>query len=233
MTEQVNKPGDGGGAAIDMTKFVSKDDYDKVSTQQKDLESKLKDAAGALDQAKLSLLDPDYIQFLESKKGRKMVNEISNKDLEGKTPKEIVDLTISRVKEELLPDYERALTGLSSTLTDVLAVLELQEVEKTATKAGENFDDYREDVTKILQSSSTPLTIAQAYSLAKYNRKDAESTKKDDKTKEKEAKMHVEKPSGRVMVETPKKTYGTSKAEAAKASSDAWDEVIGEGKETL
>ena len=59
------KPGETAPAAIDITKYVPKEDFEKLTTDSKNAVDRLK---GELDNAKLSLLDPEYIAYIESKK---------------------------------------------------------------------------------------------------------------------------------------------------------------------
>ena len=104
-------------------------------------------------------------------------------------------------------------------------MLELQEV----VKSHDDFEDYRDTVREILESSPTPLTIEQAYLIAKAGK--ATPAEETDADKTKKAKSGTEKPGGGLPRDsiTPK-TFGKDKNAAA---SDDWDTVVGKGKETL
>ena len=164
-----------------------------------------------LDNAKLSLLDPEYIAYLETKKGSaKVIKDVSKELKDG-------HLSASRVEE-----LEAKLNRVSVTMEQVLAVMELKEVEGKY----KDFNTYRDDTTKVLETSTTPLTIEQAYKIAKQNRKD----NKTDDEKELDARSGSEKPgSGGPRGEEEAKVFKDKKA----AADDAWDKAIGRGKDSI
>lgn len=210
----------------DTSKFVPKEEYEKLAGSVKDLESKL-------DEAKLSLLDPDYIDFVESKRGKKVeksvVKELSDVDTDKMTSKEILELATERAKaalmEEVLPQYEEVLKKQGATIADILAYIELGQVEKKY----KDFETYRDDTRRILETSKTPLTIEQAYKQAKLDKLESEGKLKA--FDEKDAKtMATEKPTGTLPKETLDKTSFKSADDAAE---DAWNRVMGSGKDIL
>lgn len=226
MSDPTNKPSEAG--AVDTSKFVPKEDYEKLSSSVKDLE-------GKLDEAKLSLLDPDYIDFLESKKGQRVekkiekATDLSDKDIEKLSSKQILELATERAKEAILsevaPKYEEALKKQGATLQDILAYIELGEVEKKY----KDFDTYRDDTRKILETSRTQLTIEQAYKQAKLDRleKEGKLTPKEEKDLKTPSS---EKPTSSVPGDTMSKSAFKNAGEAAE---DAWDRIVGSGKDSL
>lgn len=220
MSENVNKPADG-GQAPDMTKYVPKEDYEKLSGSVKDLETKL-------EEAKLSLLDPEFIDFRESKKLKSTAKkaadaatDLSDVDLSKLSPKQLLAAAVDRAKEavmnEIIPEYEEKLRAQAQTLSDVLAVLELQEVEKKHS----DFGNYKDATRKVLETSSTPLTIEQAYLLAKASNPQAAAAA---------APAGSERPSGTVPLSSDTTKTFKDKNEAGL---DAWDRVVGAGKDYL
>jgi hypothetical protein len=211
-----NKAGDG-AAAPDLTKYVPKADYEKVSTTVKDLESKL-------DDAKMSLLDPEYISFLESKKGKQVEHKVnqafsfSDDELDKLSSKQLLVVAIERATAAILPEvekrYEDRLRRSESTLSDVLAIIELQEVEKKY----DDFETYRDKTKEILETARVPLTIEQAYLQARGMAPAAASNAPGS-----------EKPSGIVPAGMAPKTF-KNKNDAA---NDAWDQVMGAGKDSI
>jgi len=209
-----------GAAAIDLTKYVPKEDFEKTSAMAKDLEARL-------DDAKLSLLSPEYLEFMESKKAAKVEKKIESsidklldsKDVDKLSPRQILALSIDKAKEavasELLPQYQNQIKSLGQTLSDVLAVLELQEVEKKYS----DFNDHRDDTKKILETSATPLTIEQAYLLAKSGK--ISSTTPPTGT---------EKPTGGTPPGSMQPKTFKNKNDAAE---DAWNSVVGAGKDHI
>jgi predicted Zn-ribbon and HTH transcriptional regulator len=230
MDANVTKPSETGEktANVDLNKYVPKEDYERLSGSVKDLEAKL-------DEAKLSLLDPDYITFLEGKKGQqanvvahKAINTLTAEDVEGLTSKQILDLAVERAKEavisELLPRYEEKLRKQDATMADVLAVLELQDVKERH----QDFESFRDATRKILETSKTPLTIEQAYKQAKYEAFERGELKSEPEKPPKAPP--TEKPTGTVPGDTLTTKTFKGKDDASEA---AWNEVVGPGKDTL
>lgn len=221
-----NKAGTAGegkeAAAIDTTKYVPKEDFEKTSATVKDLESKL-------DEAKLALLDPSYLEFMESKKAGKLEKKIESSvdkllastDIDKLSNRQLLDLALDKAKEavanEILPQYQNQLKSMGQTLSDVLAVLELQEVKGKYA----DFDVYRADTKKILETSTTPLTIEQAYVLAKAG-KDASAPKAGP--------TGSEKPTGGTPPGSMQPKSFKTKADAAE---DAWNSTVGAGKDYI
>lgn len=225
MSDPIKQPSDAG--EVDTSKFVPKEEYEKLGQSVKELETKL-------DEAKLNLLDPDYIDFLESKKGTKVEKKVkeamSDVDINKLSSKQILEMATEKAKEalmeEVLPKYENALKKQGATIQDILAYIELGEVEKKH----KDFDDYREDIKKILETSKTPLSIEQAYKLAKSDKHDKDNpVTEDDKTPEKKP-TQSEKPTSTVPGSTLSKTAFKTPEEAA---DDAWNKTVGAGKDIL
>lgn len=226
MSELENKPSETG--AVDTTKFVPKEEYEKLTGSVKDLESKL-------DEAKLSLLDPDYIDFLESKKGARVEKKIekafdlSDKDIEKLSSKQILELSTQRAKEalinEVLPKYEETIRRQGATLQDILAYIELGECEKKY----KDFNEYKEDTRKVLETSRTQLTIEQAYKQAKLDKLEKEGKLTPKEEKELKAPAS-EKPTSTVPGDTMSKSAFKNSGEAAE---DAWDRIVGSSKDIL
>jgi predicted Zn-ribbon and HTH transcriptional regulator len=207
------KLNEGAGEAIDLNKYVPKEDAEKAL---KDKDNAVLSMRKELDEAKMSLLDPDYISFLENKRNatgalNKVTKDIAN-----------VEGQIDHASKAELTELRQALTNLSARQQDIMAVLELQAVEKKH----KDFDEYRDQVVHILETSQTPLTIEQAYKLAKMESKE----EKTDEEKEAAAKSSAEKPSSTVAAGAVQAKSFKTKADAL---DDAWNSVVGAGKDTL
>lgn len=224
MSEPINKPNEGAPntATVDPNKFVPKEELDKVLNSKKELESKL-------DEAKLSLLDPEYIQFLESKKGKqagkavtKAIDSITDDDIEHLSSKQLLELAVSRSMEAVSSVYDAKLQTQANTISDLLAYIELQETQKQHP----DFNDYRDRIKEIIGTSQAPLTYEQAYMIAK-GEKPVEVT---DEQKKKSAKTATEKPTNTVPAkEMQVKTFASKSA----AAEDAWDQVVGASKDSI
>jgi hypothetical protein len=224
-SDNENKPSEAG--AVDTSKFVPKEEYEKLGSSVKELETKL-------DEAKLSLLDPDYIDFLESKKGQRIEKklekaELTDREIEKLSSKQILELSVERVREvllsEVMPKYEDALRKMGATQQDILAYIELGECQKKY----KDFETYRDDIKKVLDTSTTRLTIEQAYKQAKLDKLDREGmlTPKEEKELKTPAS---EKPTNSVPGDAMSKSAFKNSGEAAE---DAWDKIIGTGKDSL
>lgn len=229
MSEPTGAKPSEGAAQVDLTKYVPKDEHEKALNTAKELETKL-------EEAKLSLLDPEYISFLESKKGKAVakkvdsaLSKISEEDIDKMSSKELLDLAVEKAKETILGEvssvYDDQLKRMGATLSDVLAILELQDVEKRH----KDFGDYRDDTRKILETSATPLTIEQAYRLAKQAAIEKDPSKATAKAKN-DSEASSEKPSGTVAKDTMAKTSFKDKVEAGE---DAWNRTVGADKDIL
>lgn len=231
--ENKTNSSEGNVPAIDMSKYVSKEDNDRLVAESKSAQDKLQQE---LEQAKLALLDPEYISYLESKQGKSTANKVVSEidklrdtvDVERLSSKELLALSVDKavevVQSKLMPVYEGQMRKMGQALSDVLAVLELQDVEKKYS----DFGDYRDATKKMLESSSTPLTIEQAYLLAKTS-----SQGKDAKTPEEKAaaaRTAGEKPGAGMSQDN---SQPKSFANAKDAGEDAWNKVVGAGKDTL
>ncbi len=110
---------------VDETKFVSKEKYEELAGSKQELETKL-------DEAKLSMLDPEYIAYLETKKTKGDKKDTTSKtiieeDVDNLSSKQLLTLSIDKAKEAILtdvmPKYEEALRKRDATIKDILAVL--------------------------------------------------------------------------------------------------------------
>lgn len=166
MSEQINKPNEGAPAAPDMTKYVPKEQLDKVNTDKSSL-------ARELEETKMLLLSPEYIEFKESKIRR-------GKDTKpAPAAGESSNAQIEALQEELATTRR--------TVSNISAYIELWDVEKRFP----DFDKYRDQVKQILETSKNELTYEQAYLMAKGDKKSDTPADKSDK-----AAKGSEKPGG-------------------------------------
>lgn len=166
MTDQAKevKPSEG-APAIDLTKYVPKEEVGKLNQEVELLKKSLEDA-------KLELVSPEYIEFLSSKRDKKITQVDVDRAKAAGLPQEAVNM---------IEELKGRLVRTESVLQNVAAVLELQNVEKTHP----DFATYREDVQKLLETDKTgSLSFEQAYWQAKGMNPRATSdaiTKSNDK----------------------------------------------------
>jgi len=201
---------------VDLTKYTPKEEVDKLTTsaakEKEEMQSKI-------DQANMSLLDPDYIAFKESKNKKPEANTYAGAvDVDNMTQKQLVDHILKAVDSRVEP-LTSDVKSNKRTVADVLAVIELENTQKKYS----DFNDHRDTIKKIIETSEAPLTFEQAYFIAKGN-------KPADKTPAEPAKPGSEKPTGSVPAESLKPKDFKDESSAA---DDAWDKTVGAGKDTL
>ena len=228
MSEIDKKPNDAGNedtAKVDLTKYVPKEEFEKLSGSLKELEAKLNDA-------NMSLLSPEYLDFLDSKKAAKAgkavskaMDDMSSDDLDKLTPKQIlaksVELARDAIAKELMPNIRDAINRQGATLQDVLAYIELTEVRKRHS----DFKDFEDDIKKIIESSNVPLTYEQAYKQAKFDKSATSNNDSDTPSKPR----GTEKPGGTGSDDLEVKDF----KDASEAGEDAWNRIVGSGKDRI
>jgi hypothetical protein len=190
------KPGEGAGQTPDPDKFVPKDNLVKLQSEYESLKK-------SLDDTKLQLLDTDYLEYLEAKKTKRMTQGDVDKAKAAGLPQAAVDI---------IEEMKGRLVRTETVLQNVAAVLELQQIEKQHP----DFDVYRADVQKLLESDKTgTITFEQAYWQAK-GQDPAKASAKGDKPANSNEKPGSYLPGGNTQ-----KTFANS----YEASQDAINQV--------
>lgn len=168
---------------MDETKYATKEDVAKISDAveklRKDLEE-IKWTVSLFDRLE-SLGTKD--DKAKSHKGESNDIIIDNRirlslrvpppvgvDFNNLTPLQFLTLAVDNAKaavaEDVLPVYKQKIDEINRAVSDILALLELQDLEKKYP----DFEEYREATKNILETSTAPLTIEQAYLQAKAKR---------------------------------------------------------------
>ena len=167
---------------VDLNNYVPKEEHEKVI---KETEAKVAGLKKELDGTKLELLDPEYLEWRESKQGKQAVKAMRTVEKPGSADDRVAQL-------------EAKIEDLSDSLNVTRQVAERlyfdRELELTR-KDYPDFDDYREDVEKILTASRAPITYKQAYLMAKDAK--ARETKPDEK-QDKKVPPASERPSNTI-----------------------------------
>ena len=219
MSDQ-NKSSESSAPAIDLTKYVPKEDFEKTQASLKEELGKMKVER---DQAKMSLLDPEYISHLESKRvsAEKSAARIPDgTDLSRLSPQQLLDLAVSKAVEMVEGKVGERFRRNETAISDLLAVAELRAVEDRY----KDFNDYRDDVAKLLEDPRSNLTIEQAYKLAKQNASEKAPAKPETKKP-----ASSEKPTGTTPADGFERAKFKSKVDAADA---AWD-AVAPGRDTI
>jgi hypothetical protein len=159
MSDEQKQAGDNPG--IDLTNYVPKGEFEK-------LQADASEARKGLESLKSQLLDADYLSYLESKRQNsqpqaKPTSDLSNINLKNLDMQGLINLinqhSLNAIQQVVGPQIQ----ALHGRLTDVQAVLELDNVRSRY----EDFDDYQQDIVGILERAQNDLSIEQAYLQAK------------------------------------------------------------------
>jgi hypothetical protein len=197
MSETDKAKTDAGQNAPDPSKFVPKEDYEAQKSSLEKLQSDLERVKG-------QLLDPEYLEYLESKKDaavRKSSASTEVKDALGtltadeieRLPKaRLLDLAEKRIAEkltgELREEFRKTVSGLQTTVQNLVFERELTETKVKHP----DFDTYEKEIRDILSRPGSNYTYEDAYFLAKAQKGDSAPPKPAAKT---EKRSSSEKPS--------------------------------------
>lgn len=134
--------------------LIPKAELLRVQTEAQQLQEALKQQ---VEEAKGQLLSQEYLEYIEQKKAPKKEQKA------GET--------------EEVKALRSQLSELRTAQAELAAHVELEQVRK----AHPDFEDYRKDVQKILETSKTDLTIDQAYYMAKGQKEPKPAEKKEEK----------------------------------------------------
>lgn len=161
----------------DTTKFVPKEDYEAQK-------STLEKLQGDLERVKGQLLDPDYLEYLESKKNaavrkvdassevKEALGSLTADEIERLPKARLLEIAEKRIAENLTgkfrEEFGRTVNALQSTVQNLV-----YERELATTKANHpDFDKYDKEIRDILSRPGTSYTYEDAYFLAKAQKGD-------------------------------------------------------------
>jgi hypothetical protein len=177
------KPNEGGNPG-DQKDLISKAEVDKtLATKDNEIASLKR----SVEDQQMKLLDQDYLDFVDAKR-------------KGKSDPKADELKAKGVPEELVQtvrQLEHTVRSQQNVLANMAAYIELEETRKSF----KDFDDFRDDVDKIIEAAQGQLTFKQAYLIAKGQKvkeDKADDKKADDKPKSKGS----EKPGSGVIPES-------------------------------
>ena len=186
---------------VDLSNYVSKEEHEKAI---KEADAKVVGLKKELDGKKLELLDPEYLEWRESKQGKQAV-----KAMKAIEPKGGADDRVAQL--------EAKIEDLSESLNVTRQVAERlyfdRELELTK-KDYPDFDEYKEDIEKILTASKAPITYKQAYLMAK----DAKVRETPPDEKEKKKPPQTEKPSNTIQAKALEKKEFKTESESNAAT---------------
>ncbi len=207
----------------DQPQNVTREEHTKA-VEAKDAEiSKIR---GEFETMRNQLINPDYIAYLNNKnkkptdeKVTTAIGELTSEEIESLPKARLLKLAEERTGEKitktLTAQFNSQIENLRGTVEELIIKEELREVQGKYA----DFNDYRVDVKKILESSTNELTIEQAYKIAKATRPPKEEEKAPEK-KEKSAEQSKgsEKPTGSVPFNDLEKKEFKNEKEAGQAA---------------
>lgn len=156
----------------DLTKFVPKEEYEAAK-------SNLEKLQGDLERVKGQLLDPGYLEYLESKKDKAIkktdtssevkdaLGNLTAEEIERLPKARLLEIAQKRVSEELTGKFReelaRAIGGLQSTVQNLVYERELAQTKAKYA----DFDEFEKPIREILERPGTNYTFEDAYILAR------------------------------------------------------------------
>lgn len=209
--------GNGGDGTGGNEETVSKAEFQKLQESFNNTTKQLSDVKKESDEAKLAILDPDFLEFKESKKagGKKAEVDLNDTDLESMSRKDFATFIGTTVATELGKELANKTRGIQSTLEKIQADSEVKE----ATAKYKDFWDYKEEMHVELKRNPS-LTIEDSYKLAKQNK----HIEKSESEKIAAAKASSEKPGGSSSSNVAPREFKSE----AEANEDAWTSVVGD-----
>ena len=219
-----------GSTNSEKVEMVPKTDLEKLTTQLTDLTKQTETLRKERDNAKLEILNPEYLRWLEEKETKGHASdkttekvakslEVDETELEGLSRKQfmqlVVNSTVQQIIDKVGPGLDKELSTLRSGISDIAASLEVKECE---TKYPD-FWEFKEQMVDLVKGNDA-LKIEDAYKIAKQNIK----LEKDQKEKESALRAQSEKPSGLAESSTTQRSFKNK----TDASEDAWKKVVGD-----
>jgi hypothetical protein len=146
------------------------------NTQPSNTEVKLTQEVNEL---RKQLLDPEYLNYLEAKQSGAskakqpspvtlLDSDLKPEDIDRLPNSKLLKLAEStlgtKLVDSLRQEFAGELTGLRSTVQNLVAVIELNEVKAKYP----DFEEHRDGVVRLLQSSQRDMSIEDAYKMVKY-----------------------------------------------------------------
>lgn len=193
---------------------VPKSELDKIQASNTELSRNL-------ETLKNQLLDTEYLQYLEAKKGR-TTSSNANSTNTPNVNSNIGSLTLAQlqqvVAQQIGQAMETTMKPVYGRINEMSAKLEVEDVRARY----QDFDEFKDQVVQILESTpNTELSIEQAYKIAKA---DKMATPAAEPEKEVKAPTGNEKPGGTVPLAGESAQRHKDSNAAGQA---AWNEVRG------
>ena len=211
--EQADK---GDTTSTQKEEMISKTEYEKITSELDSVRKGKEKSEMELQNAKLELLSPEYISYLENKnKQTTSTTKSPSLDLESMSRTELVSLLRNDLEAVLQEYSKKAIDPLKHSISDLIAREEVRLCEGKY----EDFNDYRKDMISLVRNNEG-LSIEDAYKIAKSNHK----LEKDKAEKEAAVRASSEKPGGPASSTTVNRDF-KNKVDAAE---DAWKRVVGD-----
>ena len=209
----------------------------ELKAQVEQLQNELKDTRGRLDKASETLLDANYLEFVANKDKSKAVEparpfqQSTLQRLQGMTEEQMEALPLAQkieivgayVIEQISPRTKELSDKLNVTAGQVEELKALYEIKDTAANHSDFWEHATEEHKRI--NAKPSLSVEEAYTQVKGAK--AIEAEKEAASAEKSRSEKPGSTGGKRSPETPKEYKAN---EGAKASEDAWSQVMGEAK---
>lgn len=175
-----DKKGEQGAAstAPDTSKFVPKEEYEAQKSSLEKLQSDLERVKG-------QLLDPEYLEYLESKKDKAIkktdassevkdaLSTLTTDEIERLPKSRLLELAERRITDKLTAsmrdEFRQTLSGLQTQVQNLIYERELNETKVKYP----DFVSYEKEIREILSRPGATYTYEDAYILAKAQKGDS------------------------------------------------------------
>lgn len=186
------------GKKSEQTETISKTEHEQAIKAK---DNEMQTLKKSIEDQQLKLLDPEYLEFLDNKRKKATNPEPENKEKLG-------DQLLQEIKglKATVQNQQRVVSSLA-------AYIELEETKKQYP----DFNDFKDDIDKVIEAAKGSLSFEQAYLIAKGQK--APAKKEEEPKKKEEAPKGSEKPgSGSIPPETEKKSDYQTAYEAGQAA---------------
>ena len=178
---------------VDLTKYVPKEDYDKLQGTVKNLQADY-------ERKSLELLSPSYIDFLEQQKTKTQqstqvtfaLDTLTVDEIERLPKARLLQLAEERVTAKLTPVLRKEFLGTINALQEQVSYLNAREEVRAVETEFPDFDKYRDEVAKELNGEEGKTLSIRDATLRVMQRH--EKDEKNDKTQDKPKPKGGEKP---------------------------------------
>lgn len=220
--EQKGDAGNAGSTNNDQKSIISQEDYNALKVQLDTVSNELKKTKAESDKIKETLLSPEFLARMEEGgRGSDQTLErtqTSVPDIDNMSRREFAEFLLTAVNDRVAKDFYSRQDILEKELRLMKAKEELAQVKAKYP----DFDKLKDGITTRVQRGAS-------YEDAYLAERQYQNIEKEQAEKEKAAKAASEKPGGVNYKSVSPADFKSSK----QANDDAWERIVGGGKEKI